>query len=98
MTLVYFFERAIKFVSENGIITFITSNGWLNNEYGHKFQKFLMSKTSVIALVDTNYKYFDNANVNTVKKGVFFFLAVPEQGTADSVVSDARRGSKKKQG
>ena len=34
----------------------------------------------------------------TVKKGVFFFLAVPEQGTADSVVSDARRGSKKKQG
>lgn len=64
--LVYFFERAIKFISTTGIITFITSNGWLNNEYGHKFQKFLMAKTKVLALVDTDYKYFENANVNTI--------------------------------
>lgn len=64
--LVYFFERAIKFIATTGIITFITSNGWLNNEYGHKFQKFLMTKTNVLALVDTDYKYFENANVNTV--------------------------------
>lgn len=78
--LVYFFERAIKFVSENGIITFITSNGWLNNEYGHKFQKFLMSKTSVIALVDTDYKYFDNANVNTV---ISFFKGNTNVASAD---------------
>lgn len=64
--LIYFLEAAIRFVKETGIISFITSNGWLNNEYGHKFQKFLLSNTSVMSVVDTDYKYFESANINTV--------------------------------
>lgn len=63
--LVYFLESSIRFVGDSGIITFITSNGWLNNEYGHKFQKFLLANTSVISVVDTDFKYFENANINT---------------------------------
>ncbi len=63
--LIYFLESSIRFVGNTGIITFITSNGWLNNEYGHKFQKFLLANTSVISIVDTDFKYFENANINT---------------------------------
>lgn len=63
--LVYFLESSIRFVCNSGIITFITSNGWLNNEYGHKFQRFLLANTSVISVIDTDFKYFENANINT---------------------------------
>jgi len=64
--LIYFFERALRFVAKKGIITFITSNGWLSNEYGFKFQKFLAKHTEVLAVIDTDYKYFENANINTI--------------------------------
>lgn len=63
--MIYFLEASIRFISNSGIITFITSNGWLNNEYGHKFQKFLLAQTSVVSIVDTDFKYFENANINT---------------------------------
>lgn len=64
--LIYFLEASTRFISESGVITFITSNGWLNNEYGHKFQKFLLAQTSVVSIVDTDFKYFESANINTV--------------------------------
>lgn len=78
--LVYFLESSIRFVANTGIITFITSNGWLNNEYGHKFQKFLLSKTSVVSVVDTDFKYFENANINTV---IMFFKG--KQATSNDI-------------
>lgn len=64
--LIYFLEAAIRFIKDTGIISFITSNGWLNNEYGHKFQKFLLANTSVISVIDTDFKYFESANINTI--------------------------------
>ena len=64
--LIYFLEASIRFIKDTGIVSFITSNGWLNNEYGHKFQKFLLSNTSVVSVVDTDFKYFESANINTI--------------------------------
>lgn len=64
--LIYFLEAAIRFIKDTGIISFITSNGWLNNEYGHKFQKFLLANTSVVSVIDTDFKYFESANINTI--------------------------------
>lgn len=64
--LIYFLEMSTRFVTDTGIISFITSNGWLNNEYGHKFQKFLVQNTSVISIIDTDFKYFESANINTI--------------------------------
>lgn len=67
--LIYFFETAIKTINENGIITFLTQNSWLDTEYGKKFQTFLLNKTYVTALIDSDFKYFDDKdgpNINTV--------------------------------
>ena len=64
--LIYFLETSIRLIKKDGIISFITSNGWLNNEYGHKFQKFLLLNTSVKSVIDTDFKYFESANINTI--------------------------------
>ena len=64
--LIYFLDRSISFSAKTGIITYITSSGWLNNEYGAKFQKFLLNNTNVLAVVDTDFKYFESANINTI--------------------------------
>jgi hypothetical protein len=67
--LIYFFESAIYYNSQKGYIVFITQNSWLDTEYGKKFQRFLLKKTNVKAIIDSDYKYFDSndgPNINTV--------------------------------
>ncbi len=67
--LIYFIEIGIYLLSEKGTSVFITQNSWLNTEYGKKFQKFLLKNTSVKAVVDSDFKYFDSKlgpNINTV--------------------------------
>src|SRR5204863_8053141 len=47
----------------------LTQNSWLSTEYGQKLQKFLIKKTNVRSIVDSDFKYFDadgGPNINTV--------------------------------
>ena len=46
--------------------TFITQNSWLATEFGKKFQNYLLKNTDVIAVIDSDYKYFETADINTV--------------------------------
>lgn len=67
--LIYFIEIGIYLLSEKGTSVFITQNSWLNTDYGKKFQRFLLKNTSVKAIVDSDFKYFDSKlgpNINTV--------------------------------
>lgn len=72
--LIYFFELSFKLLKDDGINAFITQNSWLDTEFGKKFQQFLLHETSPLAIVDSDYKYFETANINTVitfiKKGI----------------------------
>lgn len=67
--LVYFFETSIHLVKKDGHVVLITQNSWLDTEYGKKFQEFLIQTTSVKAVIDSDFKYFDSSdgpNINTV--------------------------------
>lgn len=67
--LIYFFETGIRLVSPTGVVSFITQNAWLDTEYGKKFQQFLLDKTHVSLIVDSDFKHFDSVdgpNINTI--------------------------------
>lgn len=69
--LVYFYAKSLELVRKNGVISFISQNSWLDTDYGKKFQDFLIDRTRVKAIVDSDYKHFETANINTV---VTFFI------------------------
>lgn len=64
--LIYFYELSLRTIKENGVNVFITQNSWLDTEYGFKFQKYLRAKTNVLSIIDSDFKSFETANINTV--------------------------------
>ena len=67
--LIYFFENAIFNLNQQGCVVLITQNSWLDTEYGKKFQNFLLKKTQVRLIVDSDFRYFssgDGPNINAV--------------------------------
>ena len=64
--LIFFFELSLRLINPTGLNTFITQNSWLDTEFGKKFQEFLLNTTNVLAIVDSDYKYFETADINTV--------------------------------
>jgi adenine-specific DNA-methyltransferase len=85
--LIYFFETSLKLISVDGLVIFITQNAWLDTEYGRDFQEFLIHRTNVIAVIDSDYKYFDStsgSNINTVIS-IFKGLLIPVTLTTHSV-------------
>lgn len=73
--LVFFFELSFDICSSDGINTFITENSWLSTDYGFKFQNFILRNVNTLGIIDSDYKYFDTADINTIitffeKKGL----------------------------
>lgn len=64
--LIYFFELSLRLINKDGINAFITQNSWLATEFGKKFQEYLLYSTDVLAIIDSDYKYFETADINTV--------------------------------
>ena len=64
--LIYFFELSLRIIKKDGLNTFITQNSWLDTEFGRKFQDYLLNTTNVLAVIDSDYKYFETADINTV--------------------------------
>ena len=50
--LIFFYEKAVNLLRENGILTFITSNKFYRAGYGSKLRPFLTSNLSLHSLVD----------------------------------------------
>jgi len=64
---VYFMLRGIKFLEEGGRIGYITSNSWLDVDYGKYLQEFLLKNTKIIALIESKVeRWFEDADINTV--------------------------------
>lgn len=64
--LIFFFELSLHILKKNGINAFITQNSWLDTDYGKKFQEYIANHTEILGIVDSDYKYFDGPNINTV--------------------------------
>ena len=62
----YFYIKSLKLINENGFITLICTNSWLSTKYGINFQKFLIEQNINIILVDTDFKQFSTAAINTI--------------------------------
>jgi len=64
---VYFMLHGIKFLKEGGRIGYITSNSWLDVDYGKYLREFLLKNTKIIALIESKVeRWFEDADINTV--------------------------------
>jgi len=61
-----FFERGIKILRQNGLVSFITSNQWLQTNYGKILRKYFVEKTNPELLINFGgLKIFQDATVDT---------------------------------
>lgn len=49
---IYFYERSIQLLREKGVLTFISSNSFLNAGFAEKFRGYIAQKTSIKQLID----------------------------------------------
>lgn len=64
---VYFYLKGLKLLNENGILCYISSNSWLDVDYGKILQEFLLKRVPIIAIYDNLAKRsFKHADVNTI--------------------------------
>jgi hypothetical protein len=49
---VYFYERALQLLRTGGILSYITSNSFLNSAFGEKLRGYLASHTTLLTLID----------------------------------------------
>ena len=62
----YFFMHGIKFLVEKGRFGYITSNSWLDVDYGKYLQEFFLKKTKIVAIIESKVeRWFEEAGVNT---------------------------------
>lgn len=62
---IYFYIHALKFLKNNGRLGFITSNKWLEVDYGEPFQRFLLEYTKIKYVIEFDRAIFPDAEVNT---------------------------------
>lgn len=67
----YFYVKGSKLISEDGFTCFVCTNSWLSTKYGISFQKFLLENNSNIILIDTDFKQFSTAAINTIISFVY---------------------------
>lgn len=62
----YFFYHAAKFLKEGGRLGFITSDSWLDADYGKYLQRFFLEYFKVISIINSKVeRWFPDALVNT---------------------------------
>ncbi|WP_175059794.1 N-6 DNA methylase [Thermococcus sp. 2319x1] len=62
----YFFIQAVNLLNPNGSLVFITSNSWLDVDFGKALQEFFLRFTHLKAVIDYTTRSFEQADVNTV--------------------------------
>jgi len=63
----FFYIRGLRLLNDNGILTFICSNSWLDVEFGAWLQKFLLERCQIHLIIDNLAKrVFREADINTI--------------------------------
>ncbi len=60
---VFFYEIGLKLLKQNGILSYITSNKFLSQDYGLKLREALLAN-QILKIVNFNANVFESANVN----------------------------------
>jgi hypothetical protein len=63
---VYFYFHGLSLLNRNGAFCFITSNSWLDVDFGTELQEFLSKFVPIRAIYDNVSRSFEYASVNTV--------------------------------
>lgn len=64
---VYLFFHAARFLKPGGRMSIITSNAWLDTNYGYELQRFFCDQFKIIAILESRCEpWFTEASVNTV--------------------------------
>jgi len=63
---IYFYFHGLSLLNTNGTFCFITSNSWLDVEYGKELQEFLCKYVPITAIYDNPKRSFAHADVNTI--------------------------------
>jgi len=63
---VYFYFSGLALLNQKGSFCFITSNSWLDVEYGVELQKFLLKYCRIVAIYDNPKRSFAHADINTI--------------------------------
>ena len=66
-----FYERSNQILKEGGMLSYITSNKWMRNEYGKPLRDYFMSETEPLGIIDmADLQVFASA---TVECGIMTF-------------------------
>jgi len=63
---VYFYFHGLNLLNNKGTFCFITSNFWLDVDYGKELQEFLLKYVPIHAIYDCSKRTFAHALINTV--------------------------------
>ena len=65
--LAYLFFQTARFVKPGGRVGIITSNAWLDVDYGHELQQFLLDNFKIVSILESRCEpWFTEADVNTI--------------------------------
>jgi methylase of polypeptide subunit release factors len=62
----YFFLHGLRFLKNGGRFGYITSNSWLDVDYGKYLQEFFLNHCKIIAIIESKERVFPDADINTV--------------------------------
>jgi len=62
----YFFIHSLNLLKEKGTLVYITSNSWLDVDYGTKLQEFFLRACELKYVIDNVKRSFEQADINTV--------------------------------
>jgi hypothetical protein len=62
----YFFIYGLRFLKNRGRFGYITSNAWLDVDYGKHLQEFFLKHCKIVAIIETKERVFPDADINTV--------------------------------
>jgi len=61
-----FYEKGIQIIRQNGLLSYITSNSWMQTQYGGLLRKYLAEKTNPLLLLNIEDKQvFEEATVES---------------------------------
>mgnify|MGYP001114146968 CR=1 FL=1 len=64
---IYFYYKGLKLLNDKGGLCYISSNSWLDVNYGAKLQEILLKRVPIIAIYDNRAKRsFKHADINTI--------------------------------
>ena len=63
---IYFYFHGLSLLNQKGVFCFITSNFWLDVDYGRELQEFLCKYVPITAIYDNPKRSFAHADVNTI--------------------------------